>query len=484
MSMNGIDISNHQAGLNLANVPCDFVICKATEGIGFVDRYCDGWIQKALQLGKKAGVYHFATGASSGTAEADFFYQNIRGYVGKAILVLDWEGSAANRGVSYAKAFLDRIYRLTGVRPLIYLSNSIVTGYDWSSVANAGYGLWNAGYYAGYQTMGYNPDAPLYGGTGKWEFCTMYQYTSSGRLTGWNGNLDLNVFYGDRAAWDRYAGASGAVSADPDGDIRSGGTAQAAKEETGEVNYSVHVREKGWMSQRCDGAMAGTTGQNRRIEALRLWLKTGTLNSVTVHIKGDGDKTYTDPGRDTVIGTTGEKKRLEALKIESDVPLRCRVHQKTYGWSEWRSNGSFAGVRGQSKQIEALEVYRPLFLARGHIQSEGWTEYKGDREQIGTTGESRRLEALQFHPLDEVIECSAHIQGRGWVHYGIITKDTVIGTTGEADRLECLRFKGDFEYRVHIQGSGWTDWTEADGVATMGTTGQALRIEAVQFRRK
>lgn len=53
MSMNGMDISNHQAGLNLEKVPCDFVICKATEGTGFVDRYCDGWIQKALQLGKK-----------------------------------------------------------------------------------------------------------------------------------------------------------------------------------------------------------------------------------------------------------------------------------------------------------------------------------------------------------------------------------------------------------------------------------------------
>ena len=109
MSMNGIDISNHQAGLNLAKVPCDFVICKATEGTGFVDRYCDGWIQKALQLGKKVGVYHFATGKSSGVAEADFFYKNIKGYVGKAILVLDWEASAVNRGVAYAKAFLDRI---------------------------------------------------------------------------------------------------------------------------------------------------------------------------------------------------------------------------------------------------------------------------------------------------------------------------------------------------------------------------------------
>ena len=116
MSMNGIDISNHQAGLNLAAVPCDFVICKATEGTSFVDKYCDGFIQKALSLGKKIGVYHFATGRTSGRQEAEFFYQNIKGYVGKALLVLDWEGSAVNSGVAYAKEFLDRLQELTGVK--------------------------------------------------------------------------------------------------------------------------------------------------------------------------------------------------------------------------------------------------------------------------------------------------------------------------------------------------------------------------------
>ncbi len=53
MSMNGIDISNHQAGIDLAGVPFDFVICKATEGTGFVDRYCDGFIRTAAGLGKR-----------------------------------------------------------------------------------------------------------------------------------------------------------------------------------------------------------------------------------------------------------------------------------------------------------------------------------------------------------------------------------------------------------------------------------------------
>lgn len=215
MSMNGIDISNHQAGLNLDAVPCDFVICKATEGTGFVDKYCDGWVQKAISMGKPFGVYHFATGGTSGRTEAEYFYNNIKGYVGKGILILDWEASAVNKGVAYAKEFLDRLKELTGIKGMIYMSNSVVNGYDWSSVVAGDYGLWNAGYYAGYQTMGYNPDAPLIGGTGAWSGAAMYQYTSSGRLSGWNGNLDLNVFYGDKNAWNAYATSSGSVAPSP-----------------------------------------------------------------------------------------------------------------------------------------------------------------------------------------------------------------------------------------------------------------------------
>ena len=41
--LRGIDISNWQAGLDADAVfpNVDFVICKATEGVGFVDGYCD-----------------------------------------------------------------------------------------------------------------------------------------------------------------------------------------------------------------------------------------------------------------------------------------------------------------------------------------------------------------------------------------------------------------------------------------------------------
>lgn len=480
MSLNGIDISNHQAGLDLAKVPCDFVICKATEGTTFVDKYCDGFVQKAIALGKPFGVYHFASGKSSGRQEAEFFYNNIKGYVGKGILVLDWEGSAVNRGVSYAKEFLDRLYELTGVKALFYSYNNCVNSYDWSPLVKGDYGLWNAGYYAGYQAMGYNPNAPLKGGTGAWPGAAMYQYTSSGRLSGYSGNLDLDVFYGDKNAWAAYSKGK-AVSSDPDGEIRSGGTTQKAKDETGKVNYQVHTRENGWMNWRCDGDMAGTTGQNRRIEALRL---DGPGNpTVKVHLMNDGDKEYKNVKKDTVLGTTGEGKRMEALAISSEeIPYAYRVHQKTYGWSKWGVNGEMVGKTGESKQLEALEIKIPELILQAHVQTKGWLDPVPDGEIVGTTGNNLQLEAFKIDPLGKKIEVQVHMQELGWEDYGEITKDTVIGTTNENRRLECLRFKGPFEWRAHIEESGWTDWTEADGVSTLGTVGQALQMEAFQIR--
>jgi GH25 family lysozyme M1 (1,4-beta-N-acetylmuramidase) len=212
MSLNGYDISNHQRGLNVAAVPGDFMIAKATEGTTFVDRYCDGFVQAAFNVGKLVGVYHFASGTSSGAAEAAFFVKNIKGYIGKAMLILDWEASAIKRGPGYAKDFLDTVYKQTGVRPVIYMSQSTCIAYNWAAVKAANYGLWVAAYYYGYKNIGYTPNCPRKGSLGAFGSAMMYQYTSSGRLPGYGGNLDLDVFYGDRNAWAKYAAKAGTAA--------------------------------------------------------------------------------------------------------------------------------------------------------------------------------------------------------------------------------------------------------------------------------
>ena len=205
MSMNGIDISRWQSGIDLGAVPCEFVVIKATEGTTYVNPYCDRHFQQAAKLGKKLGVYHFA-GGKDAAAEAEYFVKNVRGYIKKAVLVLDFEIQDMGNGAVWSKQWLDRVYELTKVKPLIYMSNYLANHLDWSAVANGGYPLWNAYYYAYGTPMGYNPDAPLPERLGAWGKALLYQYTSEGRLPGYDGYLDLDVFYGEPRDWDRYAG--------------------------------------------------------------------------------------------------------------------------------------------------------------------------------------------------------------------------------------------------------------------------------------
>ena len=213
MTLNGIDISKWQSGINLSAVKADFVIVKATEGIGYVDKSCDGFFQKALSLGKKLGFYHFArpTANNDPIREADFFYENCKGYFGKGIPILDWEAENKHN-VAWAKKWLDRVYQRSGVKPVIYMSESVVNAYDWSSVANADYGLWVAKYRD--NNPDYNYDMANAGSrpsVKSWKFYCMWQWTSSGRLDGYDGNLDCNIFYGDGSTWDAYVGKSTSV---------------------------------------------------------------------------------------------------------------------------------------------------------------------------------------------------------------------------------------------------------------------------------
>lgn len=207
--MIGIDISSHQEGINLTAVMADFVIIKATEGTGYVNPDCDRAYQQAKRACKLRGVYHYARGGDA-TAEADYFLANIEGYIKDAILCLDWEsylnpvcgtGSAARNWIS---TWCNRIVEKTGVKPLIYAQASL-----YSEVSGIGdYGLWIAQYaddsYTGYQDTPWNE--------GAYE-CAIRQYSSHGRLSGWNGDLDLNKAYMDVAAWEKYANPAGGSTA-------------------------------------------------------------------------------------------------------------------------------------------------------------------------------------------------------------------------------------------------------------------------------
>lgn len=201
--LKGIDISSYQAGLNdFSGV--DFAIIKATEGIGYADKYCDALYQRAKAQGKLLGVYHFARPYLSGNTpegEADWFVSRVKKYVKEAILVLDWEAEHIS-DTNYAKRFLDRVFQLTGVRPLLYSSSSVINSYNWAEVVNGNYGLWVAQYGT---DNGQPQQEPV---VKYWSFYALWQYTSRGRVAGYNANVDLDYFYGDKKAWLQYAGAN------------------------------------------------------------------------------------------------------------------------------------------------------------------------------------------------------------------------------------------------------------------------------------
>ena len=208
MSLRVLDAASHQGNMAQENIDFDALIVKATEGCTYVNPYCDREFQKAFRQGKKLGVYHFARNANGNIpeAEAEFFIENTKGYIGKAIPVLDWEDKDTSN-VAWALKWLQIVERAYGCKPMLYTSESVVNRYDWSAVANADYGLWCAKYRD--NIPDYNWDMAGAGPAPSvkyWKTMALWQWTSVGRIDGHEGNLDCSIFSGDAAAWDKYIG--------------------------------------------------------------------------------------------------------------------------------------------------------------------------------------------------------------------------------------------------------------------------------------
>lgn len=195
--MNGIDVSNWQPRNITSLVDYDFVIIKATEGTNYVSPACDAQYQAAKARGKKLGVYHFASGVDP-VAEANHFVDNVQGYIGEAILVLDWEANAISRGPEWVRKFVRQVIARTKVPPMIYGSASPLQAHGIPQVAKEeNCGLWVAAYPSSAPT-GYRDEPQLLGSV-------IRQYASTGRLPGYAGNLDLNRSTLTPEQWDKYA---------------------------------------------------------------------------------------------------------------------------------------------------------------------------------------------------------------------------------------------------------------------------------------
>ena len=128
--------------------------------------------------------------------------------------------------------------------------------------------------------------------------------------------------------------------------------------------------------------------------------------SVQTHVQDKGCMAWKKNGE--IAGTTGESKRIEAIKI--DQPnlgiagnVEYRTHVQDKGWMAWKKNGEIAGTTGESKRVEAVEIRLTDQLAqsydisyRTHVQDKGWMAWKKNGEIAGTTGESKRVEAVEI----------------------------------------------------------------------------------------
>lgn len=201
---NGFDISSYQGGIVIKNVAGDFVIVKATQGTNYINPYMYTQVKQTRQAGKKLGLYHFANGGNY-KAEADYFLRTANPYLKNAVIVLDYEGGAVSAGREpWAKNWLDYVYAKTGIKPMIYMGLSDENIYNWRGYNVTKYALWVAQYNSMSTVYGYNPRV-LYGNLRNWKDLAMFQYTPSGKLNGYGGLLDLDVYYGKPSDWAKHS---------------------------------------------------------------------------------------------------------------------------------------------------------------------------------------------------------------------------------------------------------------------------------------
>jgi uncharacterized protein YjdB len=266
------------------------------------------------------------------------------------------------------------------------------------------------------------------------------------------------------------------------------------------LTFPAYLAGTGWQPAVSSGMIAGTTGELRRLEAVRFAVSDTSLSGGVQgngHVQNLGWTGYGSPG--ALVGTTGRSLRLEAVQLRltdqlaTRYDLSYRVHVQNVGWMGWVKNGATAGTTGRALRIEAIQVRllakAPSTTYAAHVQNIGWMAPVSDGAVSGTTGRALRLEALRMStarlPFPGHVEYRANVQGLGWMSW--TTPPTMIGTVGEARRLEALqiRLTGELaehysiRYAAHVQDVGWQP-SVRDG-ATAGTVGQGKRVEAVKI---
>ncbi|MEG5139674.1 MULTISPECIES: hypothetical protein [unclassified Microcoleus] len=125
----------------------------------------------------------------------------------------------------------------------------------------------------------------------------------------------------------------------------------------------VHIQDIGDRTF-SEGAVAGTTGQSRRLEGFQINLDSqipGLSMEYMAHIEGTGDTSWVREGQ--YVGTKNQSRRIEGFAIRltgsqaSKYDVFYQSHVEGIGNTARVGNGQFSGTRGLSKRVEAISVW-------------------------------------------------------------------------------------------------------------------------------
>lgn len=193
----GIDVSRYQGKIDWKKVKemrsgkyqiC-FVFAKATEGLSYEDPQYKRNKKQCEEYDIPFGAYHYFIPSLNVTKQADFFAKNFKPQKGNLPPVVDIETTSnLNREQvrDSLKKFIKRIETKTGVRPIIYSYHKFYKEYLLDGYEN--YTIWLAHY-----GPGKPHDQP-------WTF---WQFSEKSTISGIKHRVDLNVFKGDSAAFEK-----------------------------------------------------------------------------------------------------------------------------------------------------------------------------------------------------------------------------------------------------------------------------------------
>lgn len=188
----GIDVSEWQGNIDFRKVKdsgIEVVYIRVGQGFSYEDSKFEENYKNAKDNGLKIGFYHYVTARTTEDAktQAKFFASLISNKQIDCKLAMDYEyfGNLSDSQInSVALAYIKELERVTGKEVVVY-SNTYNAKYTFSKEI-AQYPLWVAQY--GLTEPQDN---------GKWSSWEGFQYSSSGRVNGISGNVDLDKYTKD-----------------------------------------------------------------------------------------------------------------------------------------------------------------------------------------------------------------------------------------------------------------------------------------------